>query len=336
MNLTARQFSLLLDEVAAMARADRPLAIGLAELNHRSLGRIGRAAGTLAKQMESGQTPDVAIQQIGGKLGSQAAAAMKALQATGSSEPVSQLAETLRRQSDMRTQMIAGLIYPLITSIFAYAVISLVMTTLVIDHWPTEILQKKDSIRFIGFCIWLRHYFWLPPLVLAVLYFLISIVRRLGLVQLPWLDKSSNDQAWATFCDMLAVQIASGLPLGDAIGISADATGNNSVRRQANSAMIDQAISTGDTSMAGPPATSSVPPMIRWLLQHAKQHTASDTVQQLLVLADWYRHNALRRSLFWIQFAPAFITIVVGGGAALLYCVILLPPLFEGMKQVVQ
>ena len=229
MNLTARQFSLLLDEVAAMARANRPLVIGLAELNHRSLGRIGRAAGKLAKQMESGQSPEVAIQQIGGKLGVQAAAAMRAMQTTGSSEPVAQLAETLRRQSDMRMQMIAGLIYPLITALVAYAIISLVMTTLVIDHWPTEILGMKGSIRFIGSCVWLRSHFWVPPLVLCVFCSLFVIARRLRLVDLGWLNVSATYQAWSTFCDLLAVQINANLPLHDAVSIAADATGNQLV-----------------------------------------------------------------------------------------------------------
>jgi type II secretory pathway component PulF len=322
--LTSQQLSLLLNEVAAMARADRPLAIGLAELNHRSLGRIGRAAALLTKRMESGQSIDVAIQEISGRFGPQAAAALQSMQLTGSAEPVTQLAETLRRQSHMQMQWLVSLIYPMITVLAGYLLLSTLMTTLVIDHWPSEIVGKKNSTQFIAFCVWLREHFWLPPLIFGALALFVILTGSLGLI--PWTkySRSATDQAWSTFCDMLAIQIAADVPLAEAVKLSADATGSGVVRN---------AISISNHQLT---IKSAVPPLIRWLLNHESEHTASDTAMQLGVIGDWYRYQSLRRCRFWISYVPAAITVLAGGSAALLYCYVLLPPLFDGLERVVK
>jgi type II secretory pathway component PulF len=308
-----------------MARADQPLAVGLAELNHRSLGRIGQAAGLLSRRLEAGQSADVAIQEISGRFGPQAAAALRSMQLTGSVEPVAQLAETLRRQSYMRMQWIAGLIYPLITVLAAYLLLSTLMTSLVIEHWPSEIVGKKDSTQFIAFCVWLRKNFWLPPVAFIAIVSAIWLARHNGWFSGTPFGKSPNDLAWANFCNMLAVHVTANVPLADALPLAGYATGSRFVRHQARLA------SENDTSIA-----SEMPPMIQWLLKNASQYSVSETAHQLRVLGDWYQHKALRRTQFWIRYVPVIITVFAGSSAAIIYCGILLPPLFEGLKQVVK
>lgn len=321
MRLSPTHFALLLEEVAAMARADRPLAIGLADLHHRSLGRIGKAAGLVTNRIAAGQSAEAAIAEVGGRGGKQAAAAIRALQTTGSSAAITRLAEAMRRQSELRSQMLVAMIYPLITAVIAYLVVALGVTSLVIQSWPSELVGKQDSTQFIAFCVWLREYFWLPPLIFGLSFASYSWARRSGIEWARRPNRSAEHHAWSTFCDMLAVQISAELPLPQAVSLAADATGNEAVRRRTQGA---------------PERLAEAPPMIAWLLAHAAKHSLTDTSRELRVLADWYRHEALRRSRFWTHWAPSLITAVVGGAAALVYCLLVLRPLFEGMARVGQ
>jgi type II secretory pathway component PulF len=135
---------------------------------------------------------------------------------------------------------------------------------------------------------------------------------------------------------MLAVQMSAGVPLGDAVQVSADATGSESVRRAAQHAIVGTAVPMNAQDRLKPSAANSLPPMVCWLLKRAKEHSTISTSQQLRVLADWYRDSALRRFRFWILWVPTAVTAVVGGGASLLYCFVLLPPLFDGLRQLVR
>ncbi len=321
MQLTAQQLSLLLDEVAAMARADRPLALGLAELNHPSLGRIGRAAGLLSKRIAAGQAPDVAIQELAGRGGKQAAAALQAMQANGSAEPIIRLADAIRRQSGLRLQLWVTMIYPLITMLIAYLLVSLGVTTLVIDHWPNEIIGKADATGFISFCISWRKYFWLPPLVFGLLVVAYYFARVLGVRTFDFASRTANQFAWSTFCDMLAVQLLADVPLPNAISLAADATANGKVCEQ---------------TQGTPGRLGGLPPLIGWLLAQAAKRPVAETATELRVLSDWYRHQAMRRSRFWIRWLPSITIVLVGGGAGLCYCLLVLRPLFEGMVRVAQ
>lgn len=325
MKLTAHQLSLLLDEIAQMAKSERPFTLGLAELNHRSLGRIGLAANMLAKQIAAGQSIETAMASISGKFGPQAAAALHSMQLTGSAKPVLQLADTLRRQSYMHIQWIVSVIYPLITALAAYILLSTVLTSFVLEHWPSEIIGKRNSVTFIQFCSWLKQHFWWPPAIVAGCCLVVLVTRRLGWFGWSFFYRSANDVAWSNFCNLLAIQVNANVPLAEALPLAADAAGSSYVRRQIQ--LMHQGVGT--------PA-GLTPPLIRWLLGHASGYSSGDLAQQLRQMGTWYEYQAMKRSRLWIKYVPIVMTILAGGCAALIYCFLLLPPLYEGLIQVAQ
>jgi type II secretory pathway component PulF len=318
MKLSPRQLALLLDEVAAMSRSERSIALGLADLSHPSLGLIGKAAATLGQKIDSGQPLEMAVAEIGGRYGNQASAALRALQATGSNLPLARLAEALRRQSELHVHLMVAMIYPLITALIAYLLVSLGVTTLVIENWPTELIGRGDSQVFIQFCVHLRTYFWVPPLVVGLLLMGFWVRYRFGSRNPIW-SRLGDHFRWSVFCDMLSVQVMAEVPLPAAIKLAADAAG------------LDQACSVSEEKVV-----DQSPPMIRWLISYAGKAAVTETARELSVLADWYRYKAMMRWRYWGQWFPIFVTAFAGGGACLIYCWLILVPLFDGMLRVVQ
>ena len=309
MQLSARQLSLLLDEVTAMVQARRSLVDGVDKLDIPSLGKIGRAARQISKNLQSGQNPEAAFTEIAGAYGPQVSAALATLQTTGSTIPITRLTQWLRRQSDLKTTFIVAMIYPLLTALIAYLVITLGVTTLIISHWRMDVTRLRVDNVWLQPCIWLQANFWWPPLIAFSIFMVYQFVRRRGWFMCGMDSKLDRHIACSKFCDLLAVQLDFHATLTDSLPIAAQAS--------------------GDPSLA-----NKLPPMVGWLLDRAAQVPLEETTDQLRSLAQWYHDDAVRRGRFWIEWFPTIVTVCTGLIAASVYWLVVLRPLYDGFCQV--
>jgi len=309
MQLSAQQLSRLLDEVSAMVRAKHSLTDGLLKLHSPSLGRIGRAARRISKRLESGQSPETAFTEIAGPYGPQVSAALATLQSTESAEPITRFAETIRRQSELKASFRVAMIYPLVTVVIAYLIITLGVPSLIIDHWPMDVARLQGDNVWLKPCLWLRANFWWPPLILLAIFALHRLARRLGWRSSGVVSKFQHHIACSMFCDMLAVQMESQATLHESLPIAAQATGN-------------------------PRFADNLPPMVSWLVARAAKVPVSETTEQLHAMASWYHDDAMRRGRFWVQWFPSLVTVFSAVSAFVAYSIIVMLPLYESFVQV--
>src|SRR5262249_51853770 len=113
---TLDQLAALSDEIAALVRAGVPLHRGLQDLGADMPGRLGRMAGELGKELQSGQPLDAAIAQ---RLSTSLPLAYRAVVTAGLRAgrlpaALEGIAQTARVISQLRSSIGLALLYPLV------------------------------------------------------------------------------------------------------------------------------------------------------------------------------------------------------------------------------
>lgn len=340
--LSTSQLAMLLDEVAQMTLAERPLASAIGDLDRRGMGKLGRVAGKISQRLAAGESMEHAISAHAGQLGKRTATVLQAVTRTGSIEPLYQFAKSLRDRETIRVQSLTASIYPLVSMVIGYLLISVVMTTLVIQSQTDDVvtLRGQDapaaSSWVLRFCVAWRENFWVPPLIAAfgIVAWLLYCRWKHGELTMPWLARAANRRRWAEFCESMAGEVESGTMENDAIIASASSVGN---RRFVQS--IEQSLdSWKPSSGAFDSSPQAIPPLIAWMIatqRNTSQQTMlpSELVTQWRMLGSWYRQESLRLTRDWIELVPAAIGILVGGGCILIYAFMIFVPMWQHLSR---
>lgn len=170
--------------------------------------------------------------------------AVRAGEASGAlSEVLSRLSDFLQRQEKLRRDLVASLVYPAITLLFAGVAILVLVTVLV----PSFAVLLADTGQALPAptkaLVWLgraiRGYWWAVLSLGAAAVAGLDLARRSGdgrmrleaaLLRIPGYGGIRRAVASARLLRTLAVLLLNGVPLLDALGVSVEAAGNPVLR----------------------------------------------------------------------------------------------------------
>lgn len=331
------------DEIASLVRAGVPLDLGLRGFSGGVSGTLKSISNRLAERIESGQSLSEALQSEGDNL---PAAYRAVVEAGASAGRLPQALESLSAFGgtlvEVRRRISLSLIYPFVIVIAAYYLLLYVVSaqTLLMAQvaqrpgepdawWMTAADVLHRGLTAAG------H---IPPIVLgALLVWWLWSTRRAGgtsglatpgMRWIPGVRGSLREYDLAAFSNLTAILLEQGVPAGSALPVAAASTGNSRLIRDAN--QLAAAGERGEPLGQSAGSAKSFPPLMRWMIRAGERQGAlAATFRQL---ADIYHTRAAVRSERFKLLCPLLLTIVVGGGAVLVYTLTVAIPFTEMLK----
>jgi type II secretory pathway component PulF len=231
--------------------------------------------------------------------------------------------------------MVLALAYAMFVGLVTWVVPELVETFQKLElplagqlHWLTELGETAQ--------------YWWPAgpillILLAIAWYRSGRVAQFqanawGVLRLiPWMKSLLVDYETANFSELLALLLEHGVAYPSALVLTADATGNASLKRGA--AQVAEAVRRGDSPAK---ALSEIDrrsflPMLRWVLATGQEQ--GSLVAALHNLAQLYRKRANYQAEKLYVFLPTILMIAIGGSATLFYALALFLPLVNLLKE---
>jgi type IV pilus assembly protein PilC len=253
-------------------------------------------------------------------------AVVRAAEMTGRlDDALDQLSEYLEREVTTRRQIKSSLTYPSIVfflAIFAVIVMSVYVLPKFKDLYSSLGAHLPLPTRMLlGFTEFMQHWWWA---ILAALVLIVAIaVALLGgkqgkarrdtfLLRLPAIGPLIHLIAIERFCRVLAALVSTGVPLPDAVQVSADSTNNHVF--QMKLATVRESMMRGEGLARPITAAGIFPPAARQMIR-VGENTGSMDVQLQAAAAFYERELFYRLKRVTDMFEPAII-LVVGGMVA--------------------
>jgi len=337
-SITLEQLTALNDEVAALVRAGVPLELGLGHLGTDMPGRLGQLSTTLANRMSRGESlPDIlasdpscfppvyrAIVETGLRTGCLASA-------------LETVSSTTRRLTHSRQMVVTSFVYPVFVFLLAWTLFVLFVAQYA--PWVAPYFQEMSPAAARPM-VWLASIghsaiIWGPlvPVFVIALGSLwwhqasrASLVqphsRRLLLEWIPWMGPMLRSFRISAFADILALLVENEVPLPEAIRLAAEATGDTRMidASQAMAAALQRGEKFNDVHNE----PCLFPPLLSWLMSAG--HERSSLLPGLRHAADAYHRRAVHQAETARVFLPVLLTVVIGGGALLVYALMVFVP----------
>jgi general secretion pathway protein F len=247
------------------------------------------------------------------------------------------VARSTRHLAEARRMVLAGLIYPLIVVLLAWALF--VFFTLKI---VPGLVRVYDMLNFDSgglFDVLVRCGrsvgIWGPLVPIAVLILFVAwYVRasRASLVQprfagpvlgwLPWMGPMLRSAHVATFSEVLALLVENEVPLHEAMVLAAGAVGDPRMVRSAQE--IASGLERGEVPSPAQGQHRVFPPLLEWLMRSGGQRNV--LLPALRHAAEIYRRQANRQADTARIYLPIMLTVVIGGGITLGYALLVFVP----------
>jgi general secretion pathway protein F len=345
------------DEMLALVRAGVPLGQGLAEVGHDVRGSLARTTATLAARLERGESLPQALAATGGLFPPLYRAIVEAGIKSGRlSAALETTSALMRRMADLRRLVLLAMVYPLIVFFVGYGlfmlfVLKILPTLLSASPTPHPPAIVRTLAGLHNGVEW-----WgpiLPTIVLtaAILWWLRSrqalVLQSGGAARVfgwtPSFRKLLAESRAASFADMLALLVEHQTPLGEAVVLAAEATGDPRLTLAAKQLAAD--ISAGAApkgtvpfcsadSAKGDSPLAEIPPLLRWLI--ATGGSQATFAAALRDAADTYRRRAIRRADWLRLYLPMLLTLGIGGTVVVLYALSLFVPWTSMLYQLTQ
>jgi len=327
-SLTLQELLIFNDELAGLVRAGVPLPQGLKRFSLDFPGRLGSLGTRIQERMESGKT-------LGDALGAEGANLPRAYhQIVGIAELTGTLSTALESISTaaknlqaLRRGLGRAMWYPLLVTIYAYAMILLFLT----HGWERYRILADDLGTTTK---WSRSYWldaltnsvgywgWIPPAVVVCAVILSWFFRSGDLLTLAggvWVPGSHRlERSWRAvqFTKMLAVLVRLGVPLVTAIDRAADLAGDRQMQQEA--AQLTSALRSGDPRGATTSRSRGrIPGLVKWWL--FQETTTAGLAEGLECVADGVQEHTLLMAERMRFLFPILATVLIGGGTALAY-----------------
>lgn len=252
------------------------------------------------------------------------------------------LADYQERQFESRRNVEMAMLYPLVLTLLAFAIVGALMMYVVPDM--VGVLENmgqelpRSTRMLIGMSELTRDYWWLMGLTLVLIAFggrwllaqpearLVWDRQKLSLPLLSRITRSSNA---ARYANTLSILTGSGVPLVDAMNIAADVVSNKWLRRRLGDAT--QRVSEGSSLRNALEGVGYFPPM---LLHMVASGEASGELDSMLDKVARYQQSEVERIVTTLVrlFEPLML-VVMGGLVMFIVMAILLPIL--NMNQLV-
>ncbi len=334
------QLIALNDEIAALARAGMPLERGLTDVGHHVRGSLGRLTSALGERMSRGESLPQALAAEGERLPRLYRAVVEAGVRSGRLPTALEgMATYARRYAQSRQDIGLALWYPSIVLVLAISLFMLFVARVIPRFVATFELFRlpiNAGIRLLGTVGEKAHY-WAPAVPALLAVFVLLWLRsgtaaslqpgkaRVILCWVPWMRSMLAHFEAANFADLLALLLEHQVPLGEAIVLAAEASGDQSVIREARA--IAEDLARGDSPAARLKAArrKAFPPLLHWLL--ATGQGVNDLPRALRQMGALYHRRAMHSADRIRVLLPTILLFVVGAGATLLYALTLFLPL---------
>lgn len=327
---TLDDFMALNDQLAALAQAGVPLDIDVGRRGADPAAALEKINALIARRVSQGATVAEALeseqQAVTPSYRSLMQAALRSGNVSAALNGSHSLAESA---ADSWQTVLLSLLYPTVVCSFAFAGLigcclffvpkleSMYVSMRIQPGMGLTLLRTlRDTLPY-----WIA----IPPLalILAVIWsrtqsqlaFGSSGVIRI-LAWLPGMSRTILQQRWVTFAESLAALLEGGVPLEEALRITAGAGEGKAAAVQAPS--------------EDSPWAMRLPPFLRWALWHSEATTGR--VRALRIAAGIYRESARHRVDRWRVFLPVATCVILGGGVTLLYGMALFVPVVEMLR----
>jgi general secretion pathway protein F len=320
--LSAAERAVVLRQMATLCGAGLPLEEVLGTVAEQS-GNAGtqRVFVALRARIREGQDLADGMRAFPRAFPAEVLAAVAAGERSGALDQVlERLAGFAEARHGLGREILLTLLYPVIVVVVALGVVVVLMTTVVprvvrvFEHagrelpWLTRgliavsdfsgthylLITSTLLILIVGFALAMRH----EPFRAAV--------QRLVL-KTPVLGRALRAAATARFCRSLSLQVASDVPLVEALRVSAGATGLMSMRRQVENAA--RSVREGATLTGAIGSGAIFPPLVTRLLASGEQTGALADMLERAAEAQEAEASALART-FSALLQPAMILLV--------------------------
>ncbi|MDR1964473.1 MAG: type II secretion system F family protein [Planctomycetaceae bacterium] len=227
----------LCDEIAALVRLDLPLEEALRHRSGDLPARLGNRIRELADRLESGQSLSKALQQDPNFPPVYAAVIEAGLESGNLTGTLEQIAQNLRVLRDSRNFLRGAMIYPMLVFSILWLVLSCVffkITLVFLDFYEDFSFQLSylESLSFLRNCpveYYLAGMVTVPVLLWVCYGFWRFRSGRSTLLTLRnppfWLRSANRSLTQATFAQIVALLIRSGLPLFRTLSLSFQTVG---------------------------------------------------------------------------------------------------------------
>jgi general secretion pathway protein F len=355
--LTLEDLAVLNDEICALTRAKLPLELGLKSAAS-SLGRqLAAVVDTLANQLAAGATLEQALDQQQQTFPPVYRALVTAGLKTGRlDQALESLSGFSRTLEELRQKIGLALIYPTIVLALAWALWSLFLVSLfpTFDTVLTDFGAGDGLMQRILRTASVTMPFWVPALPLGLLVAGSSWwMSRKWLLQpansgpawhpgrvsasmlrrLPWIGSILMNFHRANFTELLAMLLEYEVPLGEAVPLAIDASGDPQLAKH-RKPIIDS-LEAGCSLSEVLQSAKATTPFVRWMIDAAQgqgqgQGGGPRALQAALIQASTILKRRADYQAEWFQLAfPILMLAVVGGGAVLVYSLSLFLPVID-------
>ncbi len=338
-NIRLEHLIALNDEMAALARVGVPLERGLIQLGDELPGRLGAISTELGRRMESGESLSQIVSRTDNGFPPIYRAVVEAgIRGGRLSLALEGLSTSVRRVAEMRRIISGALFYPLVLIGFSY-----LMFVLLASYWMPWIADGYQEMVG-GGGYWLEilamfgrssvYWWYIPPLLAAGLLarawyrsgrYWGHASKNVWATRLPTISGMLKAARLAAFSETLRMLVEQNVPLGEAVVLSADASGDRGLMVSCQ-ALADR-IEHGDAVDTRQLKSCGFPPLLGWML--AVGNRRGELSRTLQHLAEVYRAQATRISNWLVACLPIVAAAGVGGTVVALLAVMVLGPWFR-------
>jgi general secretion pathway protein F len=335
---TIEQLTALNDEIASLVRGGVPLELGLRELGRDSTGALADISQTLSARMNGGASLGDALRAEENRLPAVYRTVVEAgLRAGRLPAALESLSNYARELAELRRKISLALLYPLIVTAVAYFLFLVVIVNLLERLYETyELFQipLHWSLAMVISIAGVAHqWWWIPPLLVALVlvwWMTTGGARILNfngparpLAWIPGVGAISRRFQLANFSDLLALLVENDVPLPVGLRLTADAAGDERLRRSARE--LAAAVEQGKGPSASQIARYGFPPFLAWVLTCGQE--GRGLVRLLHHAGAVYRRRAANLANWFKLMFPILTALVIGGGVTALYALTLFGPL---------
>ena len=348
--LSLEDMQALSEEISHLVKARMPLEESLAQAGMGRGARLTRVMQTLSNGLSQGKSlPELIQQESIGAPRMLASAIGAGIQSNSLNLAVEMMGDFAADVVDLRNRLLQAAAYPL-TVVLVASVLLILFVQKTLELFLETIQSWDLEVNWILFKLleWNAAAPWwtyvLPVgLILLTGFWMISGRAATMAFQgpeklfllLPGVRALVRDLQNYTLTRMLSLLTDRGIPLSDALTLAGGASG--SVRLERACHELARNVEMGD-GIAGSPAglrtairnvrRFSLPPLLDVCLQQV-QHSEDRMVLRLRAVADFYR-NRLERNFAWLRLLMPFVMfVVIAGGCALMYSVMVFWPAAE-------
>ncbi len=308
-NLDDESLAMLIDEVSAMAESGRPLIAGLADLDDKSMGKLGRAANSVRASLAQGNSAAASLSALSQKYKAPIRVAMEVMATTGSTEPIHEAVRLIRDANEQRQQVRLAAINPILNVIFAAAIAFFVLPWILVSISEAELIKEEFSPTIVEICQTFAKDFVLAGAVTLAVVGLFA-----GLFYWAFLNASRGHNRFrdqSTFCRWLAIQVSPSKPsdssgntdLGSVMETPAEVVGPTFAKSWESVIQNVRGVSQSVGSLAMPADTPEPVGQCIFDLVSGQRESAS-VAFDLRRLSDLYAQKSHRRQALWTELLP--------------------------------